>query len=160
LWERAVEEGRTKKGLREYYEERKSLKEKFFIFLLKKVLKGADKIVFTTNFQKKLYEKYFDITKEKTTVISNPFPKVKPADFQLLIIKYQFLYAGRIIKLKNLDNLIEIFVRIIKGTNKPVTLKIIGEGPERNNLEVKIKKSGLEDKIIIKNSLLYLIQNY
>ncbi len=153
LWERAVEEGRTKKGLREYYKERKSLKEKFFLSLLKKVLKEADKIVFTTNFQKKLYKKYFDITEEKTAIISNPFPKVKPTNSQLLIVKYQFLYAGRLIKLKNLDNLIEVFAKIIKMTSTPVTLKIIGEGPERNNLEIKIKNLGLENKVIIKDSL-------
>jgi len=153
LWERAIEEGRTKKGLREYYKERKSLKEKFFFFLLKKVLNGADKIVFTTNFQKKLYKKCFDITEEKIAIIFNPFPKVKTTNSQLSIVKYQFLYAGRLIKLKNLDNLIEVFVRIIKGTNTPVTLKIIGEGPERDNLEIKIKNLGLEEKIIIKDSL-------
>ena len=153
LWERAIEEGRTKRGLREYYKERKSLKEKFFFFLLKKPLNGADKIVFTTNFQKELYKKYFDIIEEKTVIISNPFPKVKPTNSQLSILKYQFLYAGRLIKLKNLDNLIEVFVRIIKSANIPVTLKIIGEGPERDNLEIKIKNLGLEEKIIIKDSL-------
>lgn len=156
LWERAIEEGRTKKGLREYYKERKSLKEKCFFLLLKKVLNGADKIVFTTNFQKKLYKKYFNITEEKTAVISNPFPKVKPINSQPSIVKYQFLYAGRLIKLKNLDNLIKVFVRIIKKSNTPVTLKIIGEGPERDNLEIKIKNLGLEEKIIIKDSLPHL----
>ena len=153
LWERAIEEGRTKKGLREYYNERKSLKEKFFIFLFKKILKGANKIIFTTNFQKKLYKKYFDIVEEKTAIVSNPFPQVNSANSQLSIAKYQFLYAGRLIKLKNLDNLIEVFVRIIKKINTSVTLKIIGEGPEKNNLKIKIKNLGLEDKIIIKDSL-------
>jgi len=155
LWERAIEEGRTKKGLREYYEERKSLKEKFFFFLFKKILNGADKIVFTTNFQKKLYKKYFDIIEKRTVIISNPFPEVKPINSQLSALKYEFLYAGRLIKLKNLDVLIKVFAKISKKTNMSLVLKIIGEGPERDNLGIKIKNLGLEEKIIIKDSLPY-----
>ena len=35
LWERAVEAGRTKKTLREYYQNRKTLKEKFWLWPIK-----------------------------------------------------------------------------------------------------------------------------
>lgn len=155
LWERAVESGRSEKPLKEYYEQQKTIKERFWMFLMKKVLNGADRIIFTSNFQRGIYERHFKIAREKTTIISNPFPRLnfKETWAGKPVSRYQVLYAGRLIKLKNLDALIEIFSKIIKKTNLPLTLKIVGRGPERKNLECKIKDLELKDKVFIEKSL-------
>ncbi len=153
LWERAVEEGRTKKSLREYYKEPKTIKEKFWFYLIRKILKGTDRIIFTGNFQKEIYKKYFGIQEEKTVIISNPFPEIESINHRSPTTNYQFLYAGRLIKLKNLDLLVEVFARISKKIDIPLKLKLIGEGPEKNNLKSKIKDLGLESRVIIKNSM-------
>ncbi|MFQ6049619.1 MAG: glycosyltransferase family 4 protein [Candidatus Paceibacterales bacterium] len=153
LWERAVESGHSKKPLREYYEQPKNIKEKFWLYIMKTIINSTDKIVFTSVFQKEIYQKYFGIREEKTVIIPNPFPEVTLASYQPPTANYQILYAGRLIKLKNLDILIEVFSKIIKKTNLPLTLKIIGEGPERENLELSIKNLGLEDKVIIEKPL-------
>jgi glycosyltransferase involved in cell wall biosynthesis len=150
LWERAIQEGRTKKLLREYYKDPKSLKEKVLIWVLKKILNEADKIIFTSSFQKEIYKEYFEIGEEKAIVIPNPFPEIKTPNHQPPITNYQLLYAGRLIKLKNLDKLIEVFARVLGRTNKSLTLKIIGEGPEKENLKFKIKNLKLENKIFLK----------
>ena len=153
LWERAIEEGRTKKPLREYYREPKILKEKFWICLIKKILNGADKLIFSSNFQKKIYLESFYIKEEKTIVIPNPFPEISTTNYQSPITNYQLLYAGRFIKLKNLYVLVEVFKGVINKTKKPLILKLIGEGPEEENTRLKIKNLQLEDKVIFQKPI-------
>ncbi len=153
LWERAVEAGRTRKPLREYYQDPKTLKEKFWIRLMKKVFSQADKIIFTSDFQQGIYLGYFNIKKEKTTIVPNPFPEFNSSTDDISSIRHQILYAGRLIKLKNLDRLIDAFGGVLSKIDKPLTLKIIGEGPEKTRLESKIKDLGLVDKITIEKPL-------
>lgn len=135
LWERAVEAGHTKKSLREYYKDPKTLKEKLWIWLMGKVFGQTDRIIFTSYFQRDIYLKFFKIDQEKAMIIQNPFPETKPESGQMPVTNYQLLYAGRLLKLKNLDFLIRVFHKILSRTGKNITLKIIGEGPEIKNLK-------------------------
>lgn len=155
LWERAVETGRTKKSLREYYEVPKTLKERFWIWLIRRVLNKADKIIFTSTFQKDIYLTPFKIKEKKVIIIQHPFPYLnfKTTLADKFSNNYQLLYAGRLLKLKNLDFLINSFYTVLSKTNRNLTLKIIGQGPERESLEFKIKSLGLGDKAFIKNPL-------
>ncbi len=155
LWERAVEQGRTEKSLGEYYQETRNLKEKFWIKLTKMVLRGADKIIFTGNFQKDIYEKQFGLEEKRIIVIQNPFPEIKTIKDRQPIINNQLLYAGRLVKLKNLDILIEVFHKVLIRSGKDLTLKIIGEGPEYKKLKVKSQKLKVEDKIIFSPPVSY-----
>ncbi len=156
LWERAVESGRTKKPLREYYEDSKTPKERFWIWLMGKVFNQAGKIIFTGDFQRKIYLKYFVIEAQKTIIIKNPFPDIS---FQNLAHEmqdtgYQILYAGRLLKLKNLDLLIGTFKKVLLKTDKNLTLKIIGEGPEEASLQLTINNLQLTDKVSIQRSFI------
>lgn len=155
LWERAVESGRTKETLSEYYQSPKMLKEKFWIWLMGKILNKADKIIFTSKFQRDIYLKTFRISEEKTAIIGNPFPRL---NFQIVADmpsnNYQLLYAGRLIKLKNLDFFIDVFNNVLgRRPDQNLTLKIIGEGPERENLKSKIRNLKLENRIFLENHL-------
>lgn len=132
LWERAVESGRTKKPLREYYRERKTLKEKLWIWMMKMIFARADKMIFTSDFQRDIYFEYFNIKKERTAIIQNPFPEASAA--ASAPIGRQLLFAGRLIKLKNIDFLIRAFENVLLKTGQDLTLKIVGEGPEKKNL--------------------------
>ncbi|XOB41349.1 MAG: glycosyltransferase family 4 protein [Candidatus Nealsonbacteria bacterium] len=154
LWERKIELNNTEQSLKEYYQHPKNLKEKFFIFLIKNILKGADIVIFSSNFQREIYLKHFQILKEKTVVVSNPFPEIETPTSKSENT-YQFLYAGRLLKLKNLDKLIEVFNKVVEKTSKPLILKIIGDGPEKKNLEKKISDLGLNEKIVIEKSIPY-----
>jgi len=135
LWERAVESGRTQKPLREYYQQKKTQKEKFWIWLAKKIFNKTSKVIFTSRFQQNIYLEVFGIKKEKTTIIQNPFPETGGMASRLSSGNYQLLFAGRLLKLKNLDLLIRAFRKVLLRTDKNVTLKIIGDGPERKNLK-------------------------
>lgn len=153
LWERAFEEGRTKKTLKEYYREPKNLKERFLMKIIKIILERADRIIFTSNFLKNIYVEHFKIPENKLTIIENPFPKIENLDVKSETIFYQLLYAGRLLKFKNLDILIQIFQKISERNDKNLILKIIGEGPEKENLKLKIKNLKLENKVFIEPPL-------
>jgi len=135
LWERAVESGRCFKPLREYYQDKKTIKEKFWMLLIKTVFNKTDKIIFTSDFQRNIYLKTFKLEKEKTIIIQNPFPKTEIADNQLQVDRRQLLWVGRLIKLKNIDFLIDVFYKVLLKTNEDLILKIIGEGPARKGLK-------------------------
>ncbi len=150
LWERDTEEGKINLSLREYYEKSEFLKKKFLYWLSNFIFKRTDLIIFPTLFLKTLYLSYYDIKKERTEFVDYPFPEIK-ADFQKTIIKpKQILFAGRLVNFKNLSRLIDAFSKI---DSKEVILKIIGEGTQRRNLELKIKNLGLENEVFVKKPL-------
>lgn len=153
LWERAVQSGKTQKPLREYYREPKRLIERAWMFMIKVVLGGADKVVLTGNFLRKVYIKHFNLADNKIAVILNPFPAVSLQESEPPVIGYQLLYAGRLLKAKNLDTLIEVFKEVSEKSGKYLTLKIIGEGPEKPHLEWGVKYLKLENKVLIQRSL-------
>lgn len=153
LWERAIEQGRTEKSLREYYSQPKTLKEKILIKIIKKILNRADKIILTGNFLKDVYIKYLNFSENKIAIIPNPFPEIGPTNYELKTINYQLLYAGRLLRVKNLDTLIKVFKKISEKTNQKLALKIIGEGPELNNLKLQIANLKLENRVIIENPI-------
>lgn len=55
--------------------------------------------------------------------------------------------VGRLEPQKNFSELIDIWEKIKKDTKKDWTLRIVGEGSEKNLLEKKIKKLGLQEEI-------------
>ena len=156
LWEQAVEESRTRYSLNNYYEkEKKTLKEKFLIFVINKVLKAADKIIFTTSFQKEIYKKYFNVKEDKIVIIANPFPVVGVLVEASYSTPRTLLYAGRLMKLKNLDVLIEVFAEVIRKNNKLLILKIIGDGFEKERLRLKVKNLKIEDQVIFEKPIIH-----
>lgn len=153
LWERAVEKG-IKKTLREFYEiGPQTIKEKFYFYLIKAVLNGADKIIFTTTFQRDIYLRHFQIKKERTEIIKNPFPDLFDIEDKSASPAPQLLYAGRLLKLKNLDVLLEVFREVRAKTNKNLSLKLIGSGPEEKKLKNKARQLKIESKVIFEKPL-------
>ncbi len=57
--------------------------------------------------------------------------------------KYDLLFCGRLIKEKNVG----LLVKAMKNLNPNVTCAIIGDGPEKKNLESLVKTHGLEDRV-------------
>lgn len=60
--------------------------------------------------------------------------------------KFTFVSAGRLIEHKKMANIIEAFNIGFKG-NKNIELKIYGDGPLKNDLELLIAKYKLEDQV-------------
>lgn len=77
------------------------------------------------------------------------FPKIEKCDFRDIICqknerKLELLFVGRLIKLKKVDDILECCT-YLKKSNYDFTLRIIGDGPEKGNIERIISKSGLND---------------
>jgi glycosyltransferase involved in cell wall biosynthesis len=62
-------------------------------------------------------------------------------------IPKQILYVGRLVNFKHVDWLIEAFARVIKEV-PDARLKIVGGGPERNNLERLVRRLRLEHRVV------------
>lgn len=135
-WERALERGYDK-SLREYYKERQfTTKEKILYIMSNFVLKKADVIIFNSEFLNYIYNDSRNFMKHKKIVI------IKNILFNDKNLKSEthnknILFAGRISKVKNLDKLIIAFSNL-KMDN--IKLKIVGDGPEFNNIKEKVSK--------------------
>jgi|GEM_PF-552228 len=148
LWERDVEAGRVWTTLRSYYESGLWKKHKVISFLLKRIFAGVDQFIFTTDFLAEIYKKVFKILEDKIEIIKNPF--LSPKQIITLISsvpkRNDIIFAGRFIRLKNLDNLILAF-KELKDTD--LKLRLIGDGPQKTHLQELIKNNSLENRVII-----------
>ena len=110
---------------------------------------GADACIFYMKETIDYWAKYKKIDKRKYFEAHNT---VAIADFKELPNfdnRNTFLFVGTLYAQKGLGELIEAYQSALsKCPNLPL-LKIVGKGPEKENIYEQIKKSGLENKIIL-----------
>lgn len=149
LWEKSFQEGWTDLPLVEYYKEKKNLKEKFLLNFSRRVLRKFNLVIFSTNLQKDIYKKYYDIEDEKIKLVPNALPviKIMKGDEQKKII----LFAGRFIRLKNIERLIIAFSKL----KSDAILHIYGKGPDKKKLKDLIKKMNQSERIMIMDSVFH-----
>ncbi|MDO8493192.1 MAG: glycosyltransferase [bacterium] len=159
LWERKVEAGETGLSLPEYYRTGAHNGQRLFK-IGRYVMSSADQIVVPAEFLKEIYVKYYDVPTDKITVIKNPIPAIEDvwrSNLQNLEVgspkkDKTILFAGRFLKLKNIDTLINAFLSVYEEI-KPAKLVLIGDGPERKNYEERIKNEELKDRVEIVSTL-------
>lgn len=61
--------------------------------------------------------------------------------------KFIFGFLGRLLEIKGVDLLLDSFYEVSRE-NDNVMLLVVGDGPERSNLEKRVKDYNLEDKVI------------
>jgi len=147
LWEKAWQSGWTESTLAKYYnEEGKRGREKFLLLFCRWLLKKIDLIIFSTRLQADIYNKYYQVPESKIKLVSNAIPEIvageKNMDYENCLV-----FAGRLIKLKNIDRLIRAFEKI---NYSGLELLIFGEGPEREKLESGVNR---KDKIKFKGNI-------
>ncbi|MDD4994898.1 MAG: glycosyltransferase family 4 protein [Patescibacteria group bacterium] len=147
LWEKAAESGQ-RVTLSEYYG--RNLYTRGMAFrLIKLVLTRSSHIIFSTDFQRNIYLKVFPFIEAKSSVILNPFPQIlKGQSLSYAEPDKIFLFAGRLIKLKNLADLIKIFVEL-RTEGKKIFLSVYGDGPEKDNLKRIVRESRSDEYIKI-----------
>lgn len=156
LWESFVNQEGEEIGLPQFHEEylrKGKLKGKFLIIrlLIGFVLRSADKIIFSSDWQKNLFLlSYPRVPAYRFGVIENPMPRIKRAetDETLPVI----LYAGRFIFLKNLYRLMRVFNGLAPQFSD-FELWLIGEGPEQEELEKYRETLSAKERIHILRSL-------
>ncbi|SFO47769.1 Glycosyltransferase involved in cell wall bisynthesis [Algoriphagus ornithinivorans] len=67
-----------------------------------------------------------------------------------MLTTFVFVTTCRLVPIKNLERLIEVFGKLVKGNpDKNLRLRIVGDGPERDNLEFRIRNSELGNQLEI-----------
>lgn len=155
LWEREVESGATKLGMIDYYKSGSHQKSRLFK-IGRAVMSSSDLIIVPAEFLKDIYVKYYGISSDKITVIKNPIPifeaHTSTAVKQSLNKEKTILFAGRFLKLKNIERLILAFISIYEEI-KPAHLVLIGHGPEKEKYLEIINRSSIKDRVTIINTL-------
>ncbi|MDD5294457.1 MAG: GtrA family protein, partial [Patescibacteria group bacterium] len=148
LWEKAYNNGWTENPLSRYYKEPKNFTEKIFLLVYKFVLPRCDKIIFSTPWQKEIYEKYLKVKPDKALVIDNIFPEFFSPEERVRAGNRRVLLAGRLIKLKN-------FAKVFAAARElpEVILLVIGEGPEGENLKKLARELGINNRVNFKKKL-------
>ena len=113
LWESYVEKTGNLVTLKDFYAKILSLplKQRLIYFLQKFTLKNCTALVFSTSWQKEIFEKNYNLNPKKSFIIEN-FYGEKIDSFEPK--EKNFIFAGRPLKLKNINLLKEIFQELEK----------------------------------------------
>ena len=122
-------------------------------FLLKQTVRrmlfGADRVVAESTDIKRNARKYYGFDRRIDIVPLGIYPNVHPAGNRqalgLPTDKFVFITIGRLVKRKNLEDLLHIFKDVQKIL--PSILLIIGDGPEKDRIETLAKQLGISDAI-------------
>lgn len=118
--------------------------------LAKKAYQNADKIIAVSSALAKNLKDNFDVA---TDVIHNivdvsKFQYTKRGQKQ----DFTFISVGNLIKLKGFDLLIAAFAEAFKKDNS-VKLKIVGAGPEKDDLQSLVSQCNMSDRIMFLNEV-------
>ncbi|MFA5173296.1 MAG: glycosyltransferase family 4 protein [Candidatus Paceibacterota bacterium] len=149
LWERAAESGKFSGTMEQFYKGGFYNSFKPFTFKVMKFVLGRAETIFVTALNMKdIYERYYGIKNKKIKLLPNVFEIKKEKNHFKSESHRNIVFAGRFVRYKNLERILEIFREICEKI-KPARLILIGDGPERENLEKKIKELQLEGKAIM-----------
>ena len=142
LWETYIESTGHLIKLKDFYEKqpRLSLKFKIIALLQKFALKNTSALAFNTGWQKDFFEKIYKLNPRKNFIIENFYPeKSVVAEKINKVNEFNFLFAGRKIKFKNLKFIEEVF-EDLKSVGIKARLDIV-DGLTQKELQEKIKNS-------------------
>ena len=148
LWEKHLDESQEMLTLREFYETGVYKKQKTRLKIIKWVLSRAKGIIFTTNFQKEIFAKFYKLDSKRLFVVPNP-----PSSTDIIVKREEsnkeIIFAGRLNFVHNIINLIAAFSSI---KDHSYQLVLIGEGPLQEKIEeiisnLAVKNIRLEGKL-------------
>jgi glycosyltransferase involved in cell wall biosynthesis len=132
-------------------------RNKFYFNIVKEVLDNANQIITVSNNNQNVMVKKLNVPPEKITVIPNGYdPKsFRPLDKNIMRKKLSLPFDKKIVL--SVGNLAPIkgqihFVKAAKeiiNKRKDTLFILIGDGPERENLNKEIKKLNLKDNFIL-----------
>ena len=110
-----------------------------------KTLQNSSKVLVMNENTKELVEKYYNIKKEKISIVPNG---VELKQFESnLKRKKQIIFSGVMYKHRGLDILMEA-VPIITKKYSDVQIVLVGNGPELENIKKIVKDTNIESNII------------
>lgn len=148
LWEKSFQSGKTETTLRGYYKNKKDLLEKLLMRFSSWILNNIDLIIFSTELQKNIYHKFYRVSEDRSIIIKNAYPK--SFNFTNQNNKNYIVFAGRLIKLKNIKRLLEAFS---EARDKNLKLFIYGDGPEKENIILDVNNKNLESRVAVEDKI-------
>ena len=144
LWEKKSDTG-LDMTYREFYEKRSfDAKDKILFYILKNIVRSADLVIFSTDWQKDILSFVYNLDRNKVCVIRNSFNVVPEINDEKRESKYA-LFGGRIVKFKNLSRLLNVISDIKNDLPENFKFHIMGDGPEKNNIINLAKEKKLEN---------------
>lgn len=134
LWERYTDRG-GHLGLRDWYASDPSFKG-----MMNGLLRHFDHIVFSTQFQEELYEKFYQRL-PLHSVIENALPGGVPVH-RSRHQPFRLLFLGRFVSFKNLGSLL-----LALGEFPEAVLTFAGEGPLEGQLRALVAEKGLTERV-------------
>ncbi|MFT5179566.1 MAG: glycosyltransferase involved in cell wall biosynthesis [Candidatus Paceibacteria bacterium] len=149
IWEKYLRDGKPPMSLTEFYEKKlyKMYKYRVMYTIIRYVLQNAKHIIFNTDIQPEFYIPAFNLDKDKISTVFNPVPN--DIEATRTRVDDEIVFAGRMIAMKNLNNLI----RGYKESGIETKLTLIGNGPQRKEIEELVKELELNDKVSFEDKL-------
>lgn len=127
------------------------LAQKYFIWLMKHVIKEADAIVTVSNYGKKELSRIFPASEGKTEIISNAsgISIEYNIDCEDMVVNGDYLlYVGNCRSYKNIETLINGFDIFLQNLKKPDIKLVIAGNDNYYIVRAMVKELGLQEKVI------------
>lgn len=137
-----------------YIHEKLTVSGKLYLFLIRQLYPKADGFISVSKGIKKELEETLPINKDTSVLAYNCLPKNFGQTTEEATLNYQqpvFITASRLEKIKGVDILVDNFV--VFAEKNQGTLVILGEGSLEAELKGKVKKAGLEQRIVFFGSV-------
>ncbi len=129
----------------------KSLKGMIFKFLEQSLARRSDAIIFESDYARSQFDAKMGTPDCPVKVIPNGLAE---ADFEVVDgtnANADILFVGELRQLKGVDTLIE--AAAILSEDRPCKVLIVGDGPDRKELEELVKERGLETSVTFAGAL-------
>lgn len=117
--------------------------------VVRKMLVNADEVVAQSTDTKKNAANFYNLNRDikiiPLGIKQNTYPSKRRTELGLPENKFIFSTIGRIIRRKNLPALLEVIKEV--NQSSPSLLLIMGDGPERVNLEQKVTELGIQESV-------------
>ena len=150
IWERAVRKKWTEKQFMGFQNEKGCITIGLLRWIRKMVLNHAGKIIAPSAFLADVIETW-GVKNAKIEVIYNPYSKVNERKYEFPFeFKGKFIITtgGRLVSWKGVDSVIHAIKKIDNGF-----LVVLGDGPERNNLENLVRNLGLSKRVFFSGNI-------
>jgi glycosyltransferase involved in cell wall biosynthesis len=144
IWERYVEQETV--TMEQYYEQSLYKKDANRFKIINWIFQASQGIIFTTEWQKNIFAKYYNLADKKLFVINNPIDQKINIQRTDNNISNDIIFAGRFINKNNIFNLVKAFVAWSQDKYK---LVLIGEGPLKNKLSNFITENSYQNIVLV-----------
>lgn len=147
IWEKYLRDKKEPMTLKDFCQEKKYMQYPLMYTLLNYIFRNAKHIVFNSKIQREIYIEHYKVKESNSSVIFNPLPK--DIDVQRDNPSDEIVFAGRMIEMKNIKNMILGYIE--SEIDSPLT--IIGDGPQKEEIKSFVEEKKLTDRIKFENSL-------